>query len=101
MLCGITRTVHTKKSACEKRTNKDPRKYIETRHIAGGPEPGRRDHLCVPSAGGRRYSFPFRFKTGSARLIGHRLRFGFQPRRANPGVRGAPVRGGAGGGWTL
>lgn len=72
MLCGIT-MVHTKKSASEKRTNKDPRKYIETRHIAGGAEPGRRDHVCVPSAGGRRYSFPFRrplrFKTGSARLI--------------------------------
>ena len=32
-------------------------------------EPGRRDHVCVPSAGGRRYSFPFRSKTGSARLI--------------------------------
>ena len=96
MLCGFTRTVHTKKSACEKRTNKDPRKYIETRHIAGGPEPGRRNHLCVPSAGGHRYSFPFRFKTGSARLIGHRLRFGYGFQPANPGAR-CPVVSGAGG----
>ena len=60
---------HQKERVRKANVNKDPRKYIETRHIAGGAEPGRRDHVCVPSAGGRRYSFPFRFKTGSARLI--------------------------------
>ena len=60
---------HQKERVRKANEPKDPRKYIETRHIAGGPEPGRRDHLCVPSAGGRRYSFPFRSKTGSARLI--------------------------------
>jgi hypothetical protein len=82
---------HQKERVRKANEPKDPRKYIETRHIAGGPEPGRRDHLCVPSAGGRRYSFPFRFKTGSARLIGASLWL-------------SNVRGGArwvGAGWTL